>query len=169
MNNELTTHAAGRFTLTCTDSKGNFKWSAEERNLVVNTGLQSLCNTGLGGQTVATWYVGLYGSGASNTPAATDTLALHPGWTEITPYIGTRRTAVFGSATAANPSVISNIAFPAAFNINATATVGGAFLCSVASGTAGTLFSAADFSAPGNRVVVSGDILNVVYTMNQAG
>lgn len=169
MNNKLTTHAAGRFTLTCTDSQGNLKWSAEEHNLVVNTGLQSLCNTGLGGQTVAAWYVGLYGAGASNTPAATDTLALHPGWTEITPYAGTRKLAVFGAASAANPAAISNTAFPAAFYVNATATVGGAFLCSVASGTAGTLFSAADFSSPGDRVVVSGDILNVVYTLNQAG
>ena len=33
-------------------------------------------------------------------------------------------------------------------------------------GTSGTLFSAADFSSPGDRSVVSGDILNVTYTFS---
>jgi len=33
-------------------------------------------------------------------------------------------------------------------------------------GTSGTLFSASDFQSPGDRVVVSGDTLNVVYTFS---
>jgi hypothetical protein len=64
--------------------------------------------------------------------------------------------------------VITNTASPAAFNINATATVGGAFLISnnTKSGTTGILFSASDFAAPGDRVVASGDTLNVTYTFS---
>ena len=77
----------------------------------------------------------------------------------------------FATATTANPSVATNSASVAAFTINATSTVGGAFLTSgsAKSGTAGTLFSAADFSAPGDRAVISGDQLNVTYTLSLAG
>jgi hypothetical protein len=44
--------------------------------------------------------------------------------------------------------------------------VAGAFLCSATSGTSGVLFSGSDFTSPGDRVVVSGDTLNVVYTFS---
>jgi len=162
--------ATGRFIIECLDKDGNVKWTAEEHNLVVNVGLQYMAGTALTSTTqITTWYIGLYGAGASNTPAATDTLAIHAGWTEITPYSGNRPAATFVAATNANPSVVTNSASPASYSINATATVGGAFLCSAASGTTGTLFSAADFQSPGDRSVVSGDTLNVTYTFSLAG
>jgi len=88
------------------------------------------------------------------------------------PYSDATRVSVtFVTATTANPSVATNSASPAAFNINATSTVGGAFLTSgsAKSGTTGTLFSAADFSSPGDRSVTSGDTLNVTYTLSLAG
>ena len=85
---------------------------------------------------------------------------------EITPYSGSRPSATFAAATNANPSVVTNSASKASFSINATATVGGAFLCSASSGTTGTLFSAADFQSPGDRSVVSGDVLTVTYTFS---
>jgi hypothetical protein len=67
--------------------------------------------------------------------------------------------------------VATNSASPASFTINATSTVGGAFLVSNSTkgGTTGTLYSAADFSAPGDRSVASSDILNVTYTLSLAG
>ena len=124
---------------------------------------------------ITTWYLGLYGAAASNTPAAGDTMASHAGWTEIAPYSNaTRVAATFATATTANPSVVTNTASPAVFNINATATVGGAFLTSSSPKTpnsgfdAGTLFSAADFGSPGDRSVVSGDTLSVTYTFSLA-
>jgi hypothetical protein len=120
----------------------------------------------------AAWYIGLYGAGASNTPAASDTMSSHAGWTEITPYSNaTRPVCTFATPTTANPSVATNTASPASYNINATATVGGAFLVSNSTkgGSTGTLYSAADFGAPGDRSVVSGDILTVSYTLSLAG
>jgi hypothetical protein len=111
----------------------------------------------------------LYGAASSNDPTAADTAASHPGFTEIVPYSNATRPAVtFGTATTADPSIITNSASPAAFTINATATVGGAFLISdsTKSGTAGVLFSASDFAAPGDRTVASGDTLNVTYTFS---
>jgi len=63
---------------------------------------------------------------------------------------------------------VTNTASKAVFTINGTTTVGGAFLTSndTKGGTTGTLFSAADFQSPGDRSVVSGDILNVTYTFS---
>ena len=167
-----TAKATGRFRMECYDKDGLLKWEAESQNLVVNGGLQYMAGTALTSTAqITTWYIGLYGAGASNTPAATDTMSSHAGWTEINPYSGGRPTAVFAAATNANPSVVTNSASVAAFSINATATVGGAFLTSgsAALGTTGTLFSAADFQSPGDRSVVSGDTLNVTYTFSLAG
>jgi hypothetical protein len=160
----------GVFTIECIDKEGNLKWKAESKNLVVNVGLQSMNAVYFAsGTQITTWYIGLYGAASSNNPAAGDTMASHAGWTEETGYSNaTRPTCTFGTATTADPSVITNSLSPASFNINATATIGGAFLTSndTKGGTTGTLFSAADFQAPGDRSVVSGDTLNVVYTFS---
>ena len=165
--------ALGYFTMECYDKDGNLKWKAANHNLVVNVGLQYMCSTGLtNGTQITTWYIGLYGAGASNTPAASDTMSSHAGWTEIVPYSNaTRPTCTFATATTANPSVATNSVSPASFTINATAVIGGAFLTSsnTKSGTTGTLFSAADFQSPGDRTVASGDTLNVTYTLSLAG
>ena len=162
--------AGGVFTIECHDSEGNLKWSEALPNLVVNVGLQDMnAQYFKGSAYTAAWYIGLYGAASSNNPAASDTASSHAGWTEIVPYSNaTRPAATFGTATTANPSVQTNSASPAAFTINATATVGGAFLISnsTKSGTTGILFSASDFAAPGDRVVASGDTLNVTYTFS---
>lgn len=162
--------AHGEYQLECRDSEGNMKWTMEGHNLVVNEGLQDMNTKYFTGSTyTAAWYLGLYGAAASNDPTANDTAASHPGFTEITPYSNATRPACsFGTATTADPSVITNSLSPAAFNINATATVGGAFLISnnTKGGTTGVLFSASDFQAPGDRVVASGDTLNVTYTFS---
>lgn len=162
--------AGGVYRMECVGPDGQVKWVAECPNLVVNVGLQDMNAKYFSGSAyTATWYIGLYGAGASNTPAAGDTAASHAGWTEVVPYSNaTRPQVTFGTATTADPSVISNSASPAAFSINATATVGGAFLISnnTKSGTTGTLFSASDFQSPGDRAVASGDTLNVTYTFN---
>lgn len=165
--------ATGLFEIKCHDKDGNLKWEAQSKNLVVNVGLQYMAGSALTSVTqITTWYIGLYGAGASNTPAAGDTMSSHAGWTEVVAYSNaTRVAATFVTATAANPSVVTNTASPATFNINGTTTVGGAFLTSgsAKSGTAGTLFSAADFGSPGDRSVVSSDTLSVTYTFSLAG
>lgn len=159
--------ATGHFKAECYDKDGNLKWVAENHNLVVNVGLQYMAGVALTGTAQSTsWYIGLYGAGASNTPAAGDTLASHAGWTEVTPYAGNRPSAALAAATNANPSVVTNSSTPTEFTINAPATVGGAFLCNAASGTSGILFSASDFQAPGDRIVASGDTLRVTYTFS---
>ena len=165
--------ATGLFEIKCHDKDGNLKWEAQSKNLVVNVGLQYMAGSALTSVTqITSWFIGLYGSGATNTPAAGDTMSSHAGWTEVVDYSNaTRVAATFVTATAANPSVVTNSASPATFNINGTTTVGGAFLTSgsAKSGTAGTLFSAADFGSPGDRSVVNSDTLSVTYTFSLAG
>jgi hypothetical protein len=162
--------AGGVFHVQCHDAQGNLKWEAKEHNLVVNEGLQDM-NTKYftGSGYTATWYLGLYGAAASNNPAASDTMASHAGWTEVTAYDqATRPQAVFGTATTADPSVINNSGSPAVYTISGTTTVGGAFLTSnnTKGGTTGILFSAVDFSAPGDRSVVDNDTITVTYSFS---
>lgn len=163
-------HGGGVFNVQCFDKEGNLKWEAKQPNLVVNEGLAYMNDTFFDGSGyTAGWYLGLI-SGTGPTIDATDTLASHGGWTEVpvtTGYSGNRKQLTFGSATSADPSVISN-GTAAQFAMLDTYVVSGAFLCTVASGTSGTLFSASEFEAPGDRSVVSGDTLNVTYTFELA-
>lgn len=165
--------AKGVYKIQCHDKDGNLKWEDAAPNLVVNGGLQDMnAKYFTGSAYTAAWYIGIYGAAASNNPAASDTMSSHAGWTEVTDYSqATRPACTFGTPTTANPSVATNSASPATFSINATTTVGGAFLTSnnTKGGTTGTLYSAADFSSPGDRSVVSGDTLSVTYTLSLAG
>ncbi len=162
--------AKGQYKVVCHDKDGNLKWEAETENLVVNVGLQDMnARYFTGSSYTAAFYLGLYGAAASNSPAAGDTMSSHAGWTEVTDYSQSTRPACnFGTPTTADPSVATNSASAATFSINATTTVGGAFLTSsnTKGGTTGILFSAADFQSPGDRSVVSGDTLSVTYTFS---
>ena len=163
------TRSGGMFHVQCLDKDGNLKWETKEHNLVVNTGLQDMNNKYFKGSGyTAAWYLGLVTGPASGTSfAAGDTLASHSGWTEYTDYSGNRKAVTFGTPTTADPSVIDNTASAASFTISGSGgTIAGAFLCTVATGTSGILFSASDFQSPGDRAVVSGDTLNVTYTFS---
>ena len=167
--------ASGLFEIKCHDKDGNLKWGAQSKNLVVSAGLQYMAGTSLDGATarITAWYLGLItGPGSGTTIIAANTMSSHAGWTEYVNYSNANRvTATFAAATTATPSVVTNTASPAVFNINgAGGTVAGAFLTSAndKSGTTGTLFSAADFGSPGDRSVVSGDTLSVTYTFSLA-
>lgn len=160
--------AGGVFTITCYDKDGNLKWEDSAKNLVVNEGLKDMNDKYFSGSGyTAAWYLGLITGPSSGTSfVAGDTLATHGGWTEDTNYSGNRKAVTFGAATTADPSVISNSASPSQFTMNGTTTIAGAFLTNVATGTSGILFSEADFQSPGDRAVVSGDVLNVTYTFS---
>lgn len=164
--------AGGVYTVTCVGADGVEKWSDTFHNLVMNGGVANMNSVYFAsGSQSTTWYLGLVTGPASGTTySAGDTLASHGatgsgGWTENTDYSGSRKAVTFGSATTANPSVISNSASTSAFTITGTATIAGAFLCNVSSGTSGVLFSAGDFTA-GDKSVASGDTLNVTYTFS---
>ena len=158
--------AGGVYSVECVGADGQVKWTDTFHNLVMNEGVQNMNTQYFKGSVyTAALYLGLVtGPGSGTTFAAADTLASHS-WTENTDYSGSRKAVTFGTATTANPSVISNSASPSSFSMNATATIAGAFLCTVSSGTSGVLFSAGDFTG-GDKFVDSGDTLNVTYTFS---
>lgn len=155
----------GYFEATCLGPDGVEKWRESCRNLVVDAGALYMLGATFNSTTqIATgsWYMGLKDTSAAS---ATDTLASHAGWSELTPYSGNRPLWGQGAASgsgAGNRQVTnsSNVSF----SINATATVGGLFICSAASGTTGTLFNATAFSA--SRAVASGDTLLCSYLVS---
>ena len=157
----------GVFKVECFGPDGVKKWEDAFHNLVVNQGLQDLNTKYFKGVTyTAAWFLGLVtGPGSGTTYAAGDTLA-SKAWTEFTGYSGNRKAVTFGTATTADPSVINNAASPSVFTISgAGGTIAGAFLTSVATGTSGILFSEGDFTG-GDKIVASGDTVNVTYTFN---
>jgi hypothetical protein len=137
------------------------RWSESVYNIVVTEGLNLLLTRAF--KTIApdvNWYVGLKNSG---TPVAGDTMASHGSWSENTTYTeGTRPAWTAGSVSGGS---VDNSAAKAVFSINGTTTVYGAFLSTnnTKSGTTGTLYGVADFSA--SRSVASGDTLNVQVTL----
>ena len=166
----------GTFIFEARDKDGNIKWTAEAKNLTTNQGRQDMnAKYFLGSSYTAAWFIGLVNNTPTPSYAVADTMASHAGWVETTDYSGTdRATATFGTATTADPSVISNSVASggtvATFGITGTVTIDGAFLTATQdnSTNTGVLFSVAAFESPGDRSVVNGDTLNVTYQFSLA-
>lgn len=145
-----------RFDVVCVGPDGRERWRDAAGNLVVTQGCTDLLERYFRGSSyTASWYLLLKGSG---TVAAGDTLALHPGWSELTPYVGNRPSITWNGASSGQ-IVSQQVSIP----INASATVAGAGCCTVATGTIGVLYNVGDFSAA--RSLQSGDTLNVTVTL----
>jgi hypothetical protein len=109
---------------------------------------------------LATWYIGLMDASGFSAEAAADTLSTHAGWNEFTAYTGDRKEWVEGAASG---GAIAN-STPATFNINASGSVQGIFVCSAESGTSGILWSSGQFAAA--VTVGNGDELKITYTVS---
>ena len=150
----------GIFRIKCFDSEGNLKWEDTSKNLVVDEGLQHILDAVFTLSAVtpnANYYIGL----TDGTPAvsANDTLASHAGWVEVTAYSEANRQEYVEARTSLT---VDNSASKAIFSMNASSTVGGAFIASVNSGTAGLLLAASAF-ANGDKAVTNGDTIEVQY------
>lgn len=154
------------YIVECIGPDGKLKWTDEFDNLVTNEGLNDNLDKYLKGSAyTAAFYVGL--TDGTPTVNAADTMSSHAGWTEVTDYSeSTREALVLG--TVASQSV-DNSASKASYSINATATVGGAFITTVNTkgGTTGTLYGVGAFSG-GDKSVDNGDTLNVTVTCTAA-
>ena len=149
----------GYYTVECRDAAGNVKWSDAFKNLVVTEGKNSMLDEYFEGSSYdAAWYMGLVDGTTSPSYAAGNTLASHTGWTENTDYTGDRVAVTWNAASSG-----SKTSDAIAFNIDDTATIAGALMCTVASGSSGVLYSVGNFTG-GSRAVASGDTLNVTYT-----
>ena len=143
----------------------------EEHNIVTNEGLNYLLNAALAnGTQTAAHYIGLFKSDYS--PQAGDTLAA-PGFTEAVPVTdydeAARQIWDYADGGAALQQITNGTgtgATKATFNLAASNTIFGAFLCSVASGAVGVLVASSKFAA--GRAVVDNDQLIITYTIQAA-
>lgn len=153
------------YRFECRDSFGNLKWVEEVPNQVTTVGATDVLDKYFKGSSyTAGFFVGLVDASGFTAYAAGNTMASHSGWTESVAYSNATRLALtLGTASA---GAVDNSASQATFNINATATIKGAFVTTVStkSGTTGTLFGAASFGA--DRTVASGDTLNVTISLS---
>lgn len=147
------------YKVECFDKDGNLKWTDGFENLVVTAGRNQYLDATLKtGGASPLWYVGLKNATAET---AADTMASKP-WTELVPYSNATRPQYVPGTIAAGS--VDNAASKAVFNINATATIDGAFLVNnnTKSGTTGILLGAGNFAA--SRSVLNGDTLNITVT-----
>jgi hypothetical protein len=155
------------------DLKGKFKVEhvrngkvlhvEEGNNAIVNEGLDKILNVMFHDTSpIGTWYIGLVDDSGWTAFAAADTLAVHSGWTEYTDYTGNRQE---WTEDAASSQAITNTTV-VTFAMNATGDVKGIFVCSAATGSSGTLWSTAAFTA--SQGVVDGDEIKVTYTVEAA-
>jgi hypothetical protein len=137
------------------------RWRATWRNVVTTAGKNSLGEVYFrSGTQITAWYLGLLGAPGvgSFAVAASDTMASHAGWAEITAYSETTRRALTLGAFSAGAA--DNSGSLATFTMNASYTVKGLFTVSVStkSGTTGALYNAVA-SGGGDRSGGSGDTL----------
>ena len=163
---------SGHYDVKCFDIDGILKWEDAIENLVVNVGKADLLTQYFKGAAyTAAWYMGLVDNTSFTAYNAADTMASHAGWLESVAYSNAARPTVsFGTASASGggagtAGTGSLVSTATTFNINAGATILGAFLTTIStkSGTTGTLYSAGTFTGS-SRVVASGDSLVVTYT-----
>lgn len=130
------------------------------KNLVVNGGLDKQIDAmWVNGQAAPTWHLGL--TDGTPTGAASDTMASHPGWMEVTNYDEAGR--VVWTPGAISGQAVSNLASPARFTLNSNAlTIGGTFAVDNATkgGTAGLLATVGAFQA-GDKLLDAGDTVDV--------
>ena len=169
----------GYWKVECKDKDGNFKWSDEFPNLVVQGGKELMLNSFLrtsGTYTTVGPFLGL--TKVSLTPVATDTMTtlVTTNSAEFINYTvggsAVRGTAVFAAATStgATPSnVTSTTASAITYTITgAGGTVYGCFLVtgsgavSTQSSTAGTLYSEGNFTVA--KATTAGDTVSVTYS-----
>lgn len=160
----------GVFEVTCHDKDGNLKWTDKAHNLWVQEGLEYLLTKIFKNSAPSDpLYVGL----VKTTLPVTDSSMNDNGgggagtaWYEATEYTaGARQEFVDGAITGTTTKQLDNDASKAAFTMNGTVTLKGAFLAtSATTGKNGELLCGVAFTE-GDRAVVADDVVNVKYTV----
>ncbi len=143
--------------------KGRLLSSEQVHNIFPTEGMNHILNAVLDNATsFATWYVGIFDT--NTTPSLTTTYAT-PLWTESTDYDESVR-ETFTSITA-TASTTNNSASPAAFTMDGTTTIYGAFITNISTrgdtAGGGIMLSAAKFATA--KTVDATDVLKVTGTL----
>lgn len=162
----------GRYVFECRDKDGNLKWTDTIENTVVTVGKNLILDQSLAGSAyTAAEYLGLISSASYSAISAADTMASHAGWLEsgganAPTMSSTRGSAAWSAASAGSKALSAALGF----NITGTGTIKGGFMVggsgasATVGNTGGTLISAGLFTG-GDRSVITGDVVNVSYSM----
>lgn len=166
----------GVYTVECIGPDGKVKWRDNIENTVMTEGKNVVLDAALAGAayTVVGPYMGLISSVSYTAIAATDVgtqINGTNGWKEAgganaPTYTGNRKTAAFNAASAGAKALSAALSYA----ITGTGTIKGAFIVFFTSAVNtkddahGSLLSAGLFSG-GDRAVLSGDTVNVSYTL----
>jgi hypothetical protein len=154
----------GRFHIEHFDAQGNLKGKYEVPNGIVDVGLNHILETEFnGGTPVTSWYIGLVNNAGWSAFANADTMGSHAGWVESDDYAEATRPE-WTAGTAASRAITN--ASTVDFSMDATVTLKGIFITSVATklGTTGVLWSTAAFAS--TVAATNGDTLKVTYTVS---
>lgn len=137
----------------------------EVPNGIVNEGKNDLLDTYFdSGTQIVAWFIGLIDNAGFTALAATDTHAVHAGWSEEQSY--SEATRPQWNNDGASAQSITN-AVSVDYSINGAAALNGVFVSDISvkgSVAAGILWATASFSSVLN--VINGDTLKVTYTVN---
>lgn len=148
----------GIFTVECKGKEGKIKWTENFENIFVSEGIDYVLGVLAKNETRSDpLYIGLY----TNSGGPQDSWTLSVGMTEFTDYTGDRKEFVDGAIS--GTYTISNSTNQATFSVTGSGTVYGAFMCTVDTGTTGTMLCAGDFASP--KSLASSDTLKVTYTV----
>ena len=135
-------------------------------NIVTDVGLNHILDILFVSATaqIDPFFIGL--TDGTPTVAAGDTMASHAGWVEDQNYSEAVRQTFTDVRSGQS---VDNSAAKGSFAIDATTTIGGAFMNSVNTkgGTTGTLLCVVAFTG-GDKAVANGDTLEVQYTFSAA-
>ena len=154
----------GHWKFVARRKDGSIKWIEEVDNVVCDGGIDDNLDVYFhsGTQTgEASWFIGL--TTGSPSVAGTDTLASNS-WTEWTDYTGNRKAWTHSAPSSKTVTNSTAVTFTANSN---SQTVGGGFLCTVSSGTAGILFNVSAFTQ-GNRSLDASESVDVTVTITGA-
>jgi hypothetical protein len=152
---------------------GELIYQERFENTVVTVGKNLILDQSLAGAAyTATEYLGLISSASYSSISAADTMTSHAGWLESgganAPTMSSSRgTCAWSSASSGSKSLSASLSF----SITGTGTIKGAFMVggsgasATVGNTGGTLISAGLFTG-GDRAVISGDTVQVSYTMS---
>lgn len=174
---EESAKAEGFYTVECRGPDGKIKWTDTIINTVMTEGKNVLLDQALAGSSYSVTgpYMGLISSSSYSAIAASDVGTQINGtnaWKEAggsnaPTYTGNRKTCVWSSASAGAKALSAALSYA----ITGTGTIKGCFIVFFTSAVNtkddahGTLLSAGLFSG-GDRAVLSGDTVNVSYTLS---
>lgn len=163
----------GRYEVECFGADDKLKWREVIDNVVTALGKNLLLDSALAGSayTVTGPYMGLISSVSWSAVNGADTQASHAGWLEAgstnAPTFAARIIAAWSAASAGVKSLSSALSF----TMTGSGTLEGCFMVygtgAVATlmDTGGVLLSAGAFTG-GSRAVLSGDTVNVSYSLS---